>query len=71
MSDVAYRGHRIALRSYKLADGRWVPEAHVRTSTGAEEHITPVRGKSGTSFETEAEANAEAKRLAIAWIGSH
>lgn len=63
-----YGTYQISVQSYRLADGRWMPEARVHRSTRVEERVTPVRGPAGSACATEEEANTEAIRLAMAWV---
>lgn len=68
MPDFDYHGYQVSLRSYKVGERQWTPEALVQKTTGTDVQIAPVRGASGRVYSDEREANDEAGRLAIAWI---
>jgi hypothetical protein len=67
---ILHKGYTISLISFKLAEGGWVPEAWVNSSTEEKEQGHPVRDDSIPPLPTRDGANDAAKKLAIQWIDS-
>jgi hypothetical protein len=65
---VIHKAHTIHLISYKMGEGRWVPEAWVHLSSEERGQGQAIRIDSTPPLPTREAANAVAKKLAIAWV---